>query len=72
MPKVKLTHEFTLPDEQSDLDVLMLADKMYFALTALDDRMRSFYKHEDNLSEGMLCNLEIWREIIQDSGVRDL
>lgn len=72
MTKVKLTHEFTLPEEQSELDVLMLADKMYFALTDLDDRIRSVYKHEENLSEDMISNLETWRELIQDSGVTNL
>ena len=43
--KVKL--EYNLPDDQFEFECAVKSTKMYFALTELNDELRSIWKYED-------------------------
>ena len=48
---MKITIQFDLPKEQSDLDMHMMADGMYSALWEFSQELRKYRKYDEKLTD---------------------
>lgn len=61
--------EFNLPEERSEYEMYYQAPKMHSALLGIDNYCRSQIKHNSNLTESAIFELETIRNIIREEGI---